>query len=110
MSAVRAGPDHILLSIRLTPKSAVDRIEGTTDGPGGEELIAVRVRAVPEDGKANEALLRLLADALGLPWRTMTIARGLRSRVKEVRVEGDPRELSEKVRTLLGLLPTKSEK
>ncbi|MGD9738631.1 MAG: DUF167 family protein [Bauldia sp.] len=102
MPAVTVGPGHILLAIRLTPRSSVDRIDGLMAQADGSEFLAARVRAVPEDGAANDALVRLLSDALAVPRRSIAIARGHQSRLKMVRVEGDPAELSERVRKLLG--------
>lgn len=44
--------------------------------------------AAPVDGQANDALIALLADRLGVPKRAVEIVRGHRGRVKEVRVDG----------------------
>jgi uncharacterized protein (TIGR00251 family) len=48
----------------------------------------VRVAAAPEAGKANEALLRLLARTLELPRRDLELTRGTASRDKVVTLEG----------------------
>lgn len=48
------------LPVRLTPSGGRDAITGIRDG-----VLQVRVKAPPEDGKANEALLRLLGRAFG---------------------------------------------
>jgi uncharacterized protein YggU (UPF0235/DUF167 family) len=48
----------------------------------------VRVAAPPEGGKANEAVLRLLADRLGLPKASLTLVSGRSSRDKIVQVSG----------------------
>jgi uncharacterized protein len=53
----------------------------------------VRVAAAPEDGKANAAVIRLLADALGMPARDVEIVSGHASRDKTVTLTGiDPDE------------------
>ena len=48
----------------------------------------VRVAAAPEDGKANDAVVRLLADTLALPARGVQIVSGRSSRDKTVALEG----------------------
>lgn len=90
----------MLVRVRLTPKSSADRIDGieeTADGPA----LKARVRAVPEDGKANTAVARLVAEWLGLPKSAVAVTGGLKSRVKTLTVSGDPaqieRALSERV-------------
>jgi uncharacterized protein len=55
----------------------------------------VRVAATPEAGRANEALLRLLARTLGLPRRDLELTRGRASRDKVVTLEGLTREIAD---------------
>ena len=50
--------------------------------------LSVRVTAVPEDGKANAALLELLADRLKIPRSSIRIVRGRRTRNKVVQLDG----------------------
>ncbi len=76
-------PGTVRLAVRLTPGAGVDRIDGAVDG-----TLRARVAARPVDGAANEALLRLLADALGVARRQVTLRTGGRGRVKVVEVEG----------------------
>ena len=75
--------------VRLTPKGGRDAIEGWwTDGAGRPALKA-RVAAPPEDGKANNALIGLLARALDVRKSDVRIASGAASRVKMIEVDGD---------------------
>ena len=83
----------MLVEIRLTPKSAVDRIDGTVATADGSWRLKARVRAVPEDGKANRSLEQLLAKALGVPKSTVTIVAGHTARVKTLLVAGNPETL-----------------
>lgn len=76
------------LAVRLTPKAARDRIEGIDARPDGTYL-AASVRAVPAKGAANEALLRLVAEWLGVPKRDVTLAAGGQSRYKQVDIAGE---------------------
>ena len=75
-------PDAVI-AVRVTPRSARDEIIAWQDG-----ALRVRLRAPPVDGKANEALRRLLADRLGVALSAVTIVSGETARVKRVRVEG----------------------
>ena len=76
------------LPVKLTPGAASDRIDGWDVDAEGRPVLKVRVRARPVDGEANEALIRLLAKALGVPKSAVTLARGGQSRLKMIAVEG----------------------
>jgi uncharacterized protein YggU (UPF0235/DUF167 family) len=86
------GGSHpaILLDVRLTPKAALDRIDGVSSSPGGRWLMLARVRAVPERGRANQALEALLAAAFDVPASRVSVVSGKSSRLKTVSVEADP--------------------
>jgi uncharacterized protein (TIGR00251 family) len=71
------------LRVRLTPRADRDAVGGVRDG-----VVLVRVTAPPADGRANEALRRLLAKALGVPRSSVSIVRGHTARDKVVRVDG----------------------
>lgn len=70
--------------VRLTPRGGRDAIDGVDD----DGVLRVRVRAAPVEGAANRALLRLLAEELRVPLRSLEIEAGETSRVKQLRVEG----------------------
>lgn len=55
-------------------------------GEDGDQALKVRLHAPPVDGKANEALLRWLADELGVPRKSVELLRGKTSRRKQVAV------------------------
>jgi uncharacterized protein YggU (UPF0235/DUF167 family) len=78
----------------LTPKSSSDETGGIECLADGRTVLKVRVRAAPEASKANEALIRLIAKALGLPASAVKIASGATGRVKTLRLEGDPASLA----------------
>ncbi|MGQ0446077.1 MAG: DUF167 family protein [Beijerinckiaceae bacterium] len=86
--------DNLLLSVRLTPKSSRDEICGIEQFADGRAVLKVRVRAAPEGGKANEALVRLLAKVLRIPAGAVSIEAGVSSRLKTVRLAGDSRSLA----------------
>jgi uncharacterized protein YggU (UPF0235/DUF167 family) len=73
-------------TVRLTPRAAADRVDGVVDG-----VLRARVTAPPVEGAANHALLRLLADELGVPRRDVRLVAGAGGRTKVVVVDGlDP--------------------
>jgi uncharacterized protein len=92
-----------MLPVRLTPKSSRDEITGIEDF-GGEEVLKARVRALPEQGRANEALERLIAGWLKLPPSSVTVAQGGKSRTKQVLIEGDAGALARLIEARLAEL------
>jgi hypothetical protein len=87
-----------VLAVRVTPRSAKPGVGGWRTGADGREELEVRVAEAPSEGVANEAVVRLLAKALGISRSEVSIISGLTSRHKRVAV---PYELSE-VRARLG--------
>jgi len=73
------------LAIRATPNARAEAILLPT--PGSPPVLAVRVTAAPEDGRANEAALALVARALGRPRSALTLLRGATARNKLVRID-----------------------
>jgi uncharacterized protein (TIGR00251 family) len=71
------------LNVRLQPRARKDEIVGEREG-----RVVIRVTAPPVDGKANDALTRLIANKANVaPWR-VTVVRGHTARNKTIRVEG----------------------
>lgn len=75
------------LIVHLTPKASHNKIEGWTLDATGQKVLRVKVTAVPEDGKANEALIKLLAKTLHLPQSRIILLRGATSRVKQLEID-----------------------
>ncbi|MBZ3693682.1 DUF167 family protein [Phyllobacterium calauticae] len=96
----RKERDGVTLFVRLTPKSAKDAVEGVEATDDGRAHLKARVRAVPEDGKANAALEKLLAKWLGIAARDVSIGAGATSRLKQVKISGDPQALAMKLAAL----------
>lgn len=82
-----------LVALRLTPKSSANAIRGIARDADGAIHLKVTVTTVPEDGKANAALLKLLAKTWKLPKTSLTVASGATSRRKVVQIAGDPAAL-----------------
>ena len=97
----RLRDDGVDLFVRLTPKAALDRIDGVEATADGRSHLKIRVRAVPENGAANAALERVLAKALGVPTSSVSVVAGSTSRLKTLRVSGDAATLANHVGALL---------
>jgi uncharacterized protein (TIGR00251 family) len=78
----------VRLTIRLTPRADRDRIEGVDE----RGVLRVRVRAAPVEGAANEALLRLIAETVGVPRSLLSIVGGSSARTKTVAVDDSARQ------------------
>jgi uncharacterized protein YggU (UPF0235/DUF167 family) len=78
----------VRLAVRLTPKGGRDRIDGWARDEAGRAFLKVRVSAPPVDGAANEALIALIAKAVGRPRSAVTLAAGASARLKMLDVEG----------------------
>jgi uncharacterized protein (TIGR00251 family) len=87
-SPARETPDGIVIAVRLTPKSGADTVTGV-EVRGGQTVVKARVRAAPEDGKANAALARLIAEWMNEPKTNAEVVSGGKSRLKQVLVRGD---------------------
>jgi uncharacterized protein len=73
------------IAVRVQPRAARDEIVGERAG-----ALVVRLTAPPVEGRANEALCRLVARRLRVPKSRVAVIQGARSRDKVVRVEGLP--------------------
>ncbi len=72
-----------IITVRVQPRARVDQVVTVRNG-----VLVVRVTAPPLDGRANEAVCRLLATALAVRSSNLRIIRGERAREKSVAVEG----------------------
>lgn len=73
----------MVVAVRVKPRASQTRVEGERGG-----RLIIQVTAPPLDGRANEAVCKLLAKALGMPASRVTIVGGERSRDKLVRIGG----------------------
>lgn len=89
------------LAVRLQPRAAADRIVGLAADAEGGVALKIAVTALPEAGKANDALLSLLARTLRLPRTAFSIALGASHRQKLVDIAGDPDALARHLEDVL---------
>lgn len=97
MIAVQAHADGATLALRVQPRAKRNAV-------GGEHAAALKVAvtAPPEDGRANDAVLEVLREALDLPRGRLELLSGHTARNKVVLVRGlTPQQLSEWVAGLV---------
>ena len=98
-SRIRVIPGGVSLALRLTPRGGRDALEGWETDAAGRAFLKARVRVAPEDGRANDALVELLARALDVPRSDVAISSGAKARLKIVTVKGDPEHLARRLET-----------
>lgn len=91
------------LLVYLTPNASHTKIEGWTEDEKGQKRLRVKVTSVPENGKANQALIKLLSQQLHIPQSRISLRRGPTSRLKHLEIEGTDGELI-KIKERLDLL------
>lgn len=99
----RTSLTGVRLIARVTPKSALDAVEGvvqTSEGPA----LKVRVRAVADKGEANAAVEKVVAQWLGLARTRVSVAQGGKSRTKTLDIGGAPSELEPLIAARIGAL------
>ena len=97
----RLEPDGLSLFLRVTPNAGKDAIEGMEIRDDGTAVLRVRVKAVPDKGKANAAVVTLLAKALGVPKTAITLAAGETGRFKTLVIAGAPEALAARLKAIL---------
>lgn len=85
----RLTPTGLSLFVRVTPNGGRDAIEGVEIRDDDTAIVRVRVKAVPDKGKANAAVLALLAKTLGVPKSSLSVTSGETARMKTIAVAGD---------------------
>ncbi|WP_331372494.1 DUF167 domain-containing protein [Sinorhizobium chiapasense] len=101
-AALTSLDDHVRLTVRLTPSGGRDAIDCFESAADGEEYLKVRVRAVPEKGKANQALIALLAKQFGIAKNRIALLSGDTQRKKILRIDADPEEIIKRLAEIVG--------
>ena len=94
---LRRTTGGVTVQLRVQPRARRTALECTPQG-----ALKAAVTAPPEDGKANDAVVALLAQAWRLPKSTMAIVRGGTAREKTVGVSGEPDALVERIVEWMG--------
>ncbi|MCE1235469.1 MAG: DUF167 family protein [Hyphomicrobiales bacterium] len=92
--AISRGPDGLRLRVRLTPRARRDALGAFETLADGNQVMLAHVRALPADGRANAALVVLVAESLGLAKTKVEVVSGQTSRVKMLRLDGDADRLA----------------
>jgi uncharacterized protein (TIGR00251 family) len=79
----RDTPDGCTLNVRIHPGARKNAITGTHDN-----ALKISLTAAPVDGRANEALIDFLAEALRIPKSRIALLTGQTSRTKTLRITG----------------------
>ena len=90
--------EDLLLRLRVQPKAARAGVAGLHGG-----ALKVRLTAPPNEGKANQALVKLLAGELGCAPSDISVERGAKGKDKTVRIRGTPPEQWRQARQRWGL-------
>ncbi|MEL0112895.1 MAG: DUF167 family protein [Rickettsiales bacterium] len=95
---VTPASDGVRLAVRVTPKSSRNAIAGLAEEADGTRVLRIQVTSVPEGGKANAAVIKLLAKTWKLPRGAFRIASGDTSRRKVIEIAGAPDELAARLK------------
>lgn len=87
MEWIRETSKGVLLPVRAMPRASKNEIQGLHG-----DALKVRLQALPVEGKANQALIRFLSDALNIPRSQLSIASGETGRNKAILITGIKRE------------------
>ncbi len=100
-SPFRAVADGVRIAVKLTPGARVERIQGVATEADGTAVLRVAVAAPPERGRANEALIRLLAKRRHLARASLSLVSGAAQRRKTLHLAGEPAALLARLRSRL---------
>jgi len=103
----RADGGRLRLSVRVTPNAGADAVDGLYGRADGTVSLKLRVRAQPEKGKANKAVIAVLAKELGCAKSNLNLSAGLKDRTKTVMIEGEPSEAARRIDDLIDMCAVK---
>ncbi len=89
--------DGVDIAIRVTPRASRARIGALAAEADGTPVIRVSVTAAPDGGKANDAVIRLLAKAWRVPKTSLSVVSGATGRRKTIHAAGDADDLSRRL-------------
>jgi len=93
----KVAPDRLVLTLRVTPRGGAARIDGLGHDADGNSFLKLRVSEAPEKGKANTAVIKLLAAEWKLPRSCLNIVAGAGDRNKRLEITGNPQALYENI-------------
>ena len=100
-----AQPDGVRVAVKVTPKASADGVRGVTVEADGRAYLIVRITAAAEDGRANAAVIKLLARPWRVPAGSIQLVSGATGRRKVLHLEGASAPLLDRIRSREGLTP-----
>ncbi|HET6520763.1 MAG TPA: DUF167 family protein [Geminicoccaceae bacterium] len=98
-------PDGVRVAVKVTPKASGEAVRGVAVEADGRAYLVVRVTAAAEEGRANAAVIRLLAKRWRLPAGSIQVVSGATARRKVLHLDGAPAALLERLASREGLTP-----
>ncbi len=98
----RKSGNGVQLAVRVTPRASKEVIEGVWHDADGAAWLAIKVRAAPDDGQANKAVIALLAKALATPKSSIALESGAAARLKRLHIVCNTYEIEARLRSLAG--------
>jgi uncharacterized protein YggU (UPF0235/DUF167 family) len=96
----RLVDDGLELLVKARPQAGCERIGGVRETPQGPALM-VDVTVAPEKGRANAAIVALLAKALSVAKSDIHVRRGESGRIKILHIKGDAKDLSRRLEGIM---------
>lgn len=93
--------DDIRLRLRITPGARKPGFESDMPDADGRPLSRLKVRAKPQDGAANDDVVRTIAEAVGRPPSSVIIEAGHTARIKTVRIRGEAQAVARRLKEIL---------
>jgi hypothetical protein len=93
----RACPAGVRVRLKVAPKAKREQFGGLLDEPDGGKALKVQVTAAPESGKANEAVIALMAKEWGVAKSAISVVSGATDRRKLVEIRGPSQDLLAKL-------------
>ncbi|WP_416899974.1 MAG: DUF167 domain-containing protein [Minwuia sp.] len=94
--------DFVRLDLKVAPGARQDAIEGWIADADGRRRLKVKVTAAPEKGKANKAVIKLIAKRLGVASGAVEVVQGETARLKTLQISGDPAALNSLIAEAFG--------
>jgi len=98
----------VTIAVKLTPSASKDAFVRVDQNADGKKELRASVTAVPEKGKANAALIKLISKKLRIPKSSLQLIKGAQSQHKTILIEGPPGEILSQLKNTfheLSLMP-----
>lgn len=97
----RPVSDGVVLEVRVIPKASANAVQGLHESSDGVLSLKVKVRAQPEQGKANAGVIEVLSKALKVPKSRFEVVSGSTQPRKSLLIRGEASDITKKLEKLL---------